>query len=88
MGKRLWQIDENTDSAVTLSVKLDDGEIGYPGNMAVQLKYHLQATSVLDIRMQATADAYLTVDDELIPTGEVRSVVSTGFDIRQLAAVS
>jgi aldose 1-epimerase len=119
LGKRLWQIDEITDSAVALSIKLTDGEMGYPGNMAVQVKYHLLANGVLDIRMQATADAptlcnlahhsyfnldggntisdhelhiaadaYLPVDDELIPTGEVRSVASTGFDFRQPAAVS
>ncbi len=37
---------------------------------------------VLDHRLQLAADAYLPVDDELIPTGVVQPVEGTDFDFR------
>jgi len=36
-----------------------------------------------DHELRIEASAYLPVDDELIPTGEVRSVVGTDFDFRE-----
>lgn len=38
--------------------------------------------TVLDHRLRIAADSYLTVDDELIPTGEVATVAGTPFDFR------
>ena len=38
--------------------------------------------------LQIAADTYLPVDDELIPTGEVRSVAGTSFDFRKAKAIS
>ena len=39
--------------------------------------------SVMDQRLMIAADAYLPVDEKLIPTGEIRSVTGTVFDFRQ-----
>ncbi len=41
------------------------------------------AGDVLGHRFQTPADAFLPVDSELIPTGEVRSVAGTPFDFRR-----
>ncbi len=38
--------------------------------------------SVMDQELQVDAGFYLPVDDQLIPTGEVRSVAQTAFDFR------
>ena len=39
--------------------------------------------SVMDQRLMIAADAYLPVDEKLIPTGEIRNVAGTVFDFRQ-----
>ncbi|MBR0345462.1 MAG: galactose mutarotase [Rudaea sp.] len=39
--------------------------------------------SVMDQRLRIVADAYLPVDEKLIPTGEVRSVAGSVFDFRE-----
>ncbi|HEX7916727.1 aldose epimerase family protein [Rudaea sp.] len=39
--------------------------------------------SVMDQRLMIAADAYLPVDEKLIPSGEIRSVAGTVFDFRQ-----
>lgn len=45
------------------------------------------AGDVLDHRVMLNAGAYLPVDDELIPTGEVMPVDGTPFDFRQARAL-
>jgi len=57
IGKRVWQVAELTSNAVTLGINLVDGEMGYPGNMAISVTLSLSGAGVLDIRMQATTDA-------------------------------
>lgn len=42
---------------------------------------------ILDHEVQISADAYLPVDEEMIPTGEVRAVDGTAFDFRKLRPV-
>ena len=37
----------------------------------------------MDQRLRIAADAYLPVDEKLIPTGEVRSVAGSVFDFRE-----
>jgi aldose 1-epimerase len=37
---------------------------------------------VLDHEVQFWADAYTPIDEELIPTGEVKDVAGTAFDFR------
>jgi aldose 1-epimerase len=114
MGQRLWSVVANDKASVTLAIALEDGEMGYPGELQANVRYALLDDATLDIRMTATsdrptlcnlahhsyfnlsgeadilnhylqigADAYLPVDDELIPTGEIAAVDGTGFDLRR-----
>jgi len=45
------------------------------------------ATPILDHTIEIKADAYLPLDDELIPTGEVRAVEGTDFDFRAMRPI-
>jgi aldose 1-epimerase len=45
------------------------------------------ATDILDHSLEISADAYLPVDDELIPTGEVKPVAGTDFDFRTMRPI-
>lgn len=54
-----------------------------PANLCQHSYFTLdEAENVLDTRFTITADHYLPVDEKLIPTGEVRPVVGTTFDLR------
>lgn len=48
IGKRLWQIAEVSDSSLILEIALTDGEMGYAGNMQIQLQIGLLSAGVLD----------------------------------------
>lgn len=56
IGKRVWNIEEQTSDSVTLSIVLADGEMGFPGEMRVQAIFKLQSDSTLDIRYEAISD--------------------------------
>jgi aldose 1-epimerase len=45
------------------------------------------SSDILDHRMAINAQAYLPVDDELIPTGAVQPVEGTAFDFRQARTI-
>lgn len=45
------------------------------------------ATPILDHRLEIAAGAYLPVDAEAIPTGEIRPVDGTPFDFRKLRSI-
>jgi aldose 1-epimerase len=56
-----------------------------PLNMTQHAYFNLageHGASVLDHTISVTADAVLPVDDALIPTGELRAVTDTPFDLR------
>lgn len=54
-------------------------------NLAGHSYFNLEGEgSVRDHRLQVPADAYLPVDDALVPTGEIRPVEGTAFDFRSL----
>jgi aldose 1-epimerase len=52
-------------------------------NLAHHSYFNLGAPTISEHRLRIAAEHYLPVDDELIPTGEVRSVAGTTFDFRQ-----
>lgn len=110
-GKRLWQVLEHGKDRASLEITLEDGHMGFPGNLMIRADFALLAEGVLDIRLRAESDAttlcnlahhsyfnlsgetsvlnhemrlaassYLPVNDDLIPTGEVRDVAGTNFD--------
>ena len=117
MGKRLWAVDNHSAASVTFAITLEDGEMGYPGQLDATVTYSLCEGGILDVVMRAqtdaptlcnmahhsyfnlgsdhvgtylmriAADAYLPVDDELIPTGEIRPIDGTGMDFREYQPV-
>jgi aldose 1-epimerase len=57
-------------------------------NLAHHSYFNLDGTpDTRDHELQISADAYLPVDDELIPTGEERPVAGTDFDFRKLRPI-
>jgi aldose 1-epimerase len=75
----------------TLAVELD-AETDAPTlcNLAQHSYFNLDdggATSILGHEIEIDAKTYLPVDDELIPTGEVRPVAGTDFDFRAMRAI-
>lgn len=118
IGKKPWQLDDYTEDSVRFSIQLEDGEMGFPGNMGIQAKFQLLAPGTLDItytattdatticnlahhsyfnlsgeddilqhQLQVNAEAFLPVNDELIPTGEIQSLDNHLFDFRQAKSI-
>ena len=54
--KRIWDVLERTDAALTLGLLSPDGEEGYPGNLRVQVRYRV-AEGGLRIDYEAQTDA-------------------------------
>lgn len=58
-------------------------------NLAHHSYFNLDGSAtILDHELQVSADHYLPVDDELIPTGELRAVAGTAFDFRTPAPIA
>lgn len=57
VGKRVWQIADQADHAVTLRIVDPDGHMGFPGNLTCDVTYALLAGGVLDVQISATSDA-------------------------------
>jgi aldose 1-epimerase len=116
--KRLWH-GRLTGNSLELTYLSPDGEEGYPGTLAVKVRYALAANelridyrattdrdtvlnltnhsyfnlsagadaTVLGHQVTLYADRYTPVNEEQIPTGELRSVAGTPFDFRRSHAV-
>ncbi|MFK8050917.1 MAG: aldose epimerase family protein [Halioglobus sp.] len=54
--RRVWTIEEREQNALTLVLRSKDGDQGYPGNLDVQLRYHLKDDSSLNITWRAHTD--------------------------------
>ena len=82
----------NCDASVTYSlpgngvlscVYRANADKATPANLCQHSYFSLdEAENVLDTRFTIAADHYLPVDEKLIPTGEVRPVAGTAFDLR------
>lgn len=57
IGKRLWTLEDAAADRVTLSIRLADGEMGYPGAMTIRQVLSLPGDGVLDIQLEARSDA-------------------------------
>lgn len=59
-----------------------------PVNLCQHSYFNLDGSeTILDHEIQIAADHYLPVTDDLIPTGEIRRVGGTEFDLRQSAPI-
>lgn len=57
LGRRNWQIVDQSDSHVTLRIVDPAGRAGYPGNCTVTCTYRLLAPATLSVTYEATTDA-------------------------------
>ena len=60
--RKIWEIAAATDRAVSLTAVSEDGEMGYPGRLTLQVRYWLDADDRLWIAMEATTDAPTVVN--------------------------
>jgi len=112
--------EDEHGQGVRFSRTSDDGEQGFPGEVAVAVLYQLTDDDILDVRFEATttkatpinlsthsyfnlcgdlsrdvtdhqlmivADRFTPIDDDKIPTGELRAVAATPFDFRTPARI-
>lgn len=54
---RVWEVDEVTATAATLSTELPDGQCGLPGNRRITARYEIAAPASLTLTLTATTDA-------------------------------
>ena len=54
--KRIWNVKSATNDTLTLSLFSPDGDEGYPGNMCIEVTYHLTG-SALSIDYHAVSDS-------------------------------
>lgn len=57
VGSKVWAVKDVTDTSVTLSLELSDGDMGFPGNMAVDVIYSLPGNGALQVDISAQTDA-------------------------------
>ncbi|MFN4153131.1 MAG: aldose epimerase family protein [Paracoccaceae bacterium] len=55
--RKHWQIAEVSERSVTLVAESEDGEMGYPGRLSLQVRYWLDEVDRLWIAMEADTDA-------------------------------
>ncbi len=60
--RKVWQIVEVSARAVTLAAVSEDGDMGYPGRLAMQVRYGLDDADRLWIEMSAQTDAPTVVN--------------------------
>lgn len=53
--KKVWSVIENPDS-VTFILKMEDGELGFPGNKEIKVIYSLNEDNELKIQYEAVSD--------------------------------
>ena len=61
-GHRLWQVENATDTELTLTLFSPHGDAGFPGNLAVRAAYRLGADHTLEIEISAESDRPTVAD--------------------------
>ncbi len=118
-NKRVWtakEVSTSSGPALELHYLSPDGEMGFPGDLSVTVRFSLNEGNELRLEYMATtdkptvlnltnhsyfnlsgqgngtilhdkimlpADNFTPVNKDLIPTGEIKSVVGTPFDFRK-----
>lgn len=61
LDTKLWQIEDHSDTHVTLTTESPAGEMGYPGTLAARVTYRVEGLG-LTIEMEARTDAPTVVN--------------------------
>jgi len=56
-GEVVWDVGEVTDQSIVLSLSSPDGDMGYPGNLELEVIYTLTDEDALEVVYRATTDA-------------------------------
>ena len=56
IGKRFWHVEDFTALSIKLGIELTDNEMGFPGNMSLEVIYELMPGGTLDIKLSAKTD--------------------------------
>lgn len=116
-GHVLWEIGACGDDYAELKYISSDGEEGFPGNLAVKVRFsvigkslkisysattdkdtfvnltnhtyfNLLGTPVIDTHyLKLDADAFMEVDDKMVPTGKKMMVEGTPMDFRRAKSI-
>jgi len=82
-----YRLTDSGALSVELTAETDEPTLC---NLAQHSYFNLDdggASPILDHQIEIEAESYLPVDDELIPTGEVRAVEGTEFDFRSMRSI-
>ena len=55
--KRVWDVTEETEQSITLTIEGKDGEMGFPGNKKLSMTYSLSDDNALKLSYHASSDA-------------------------------
>ena len=55
-GRRMWNAQEINDTTLKLTLSSPDGDAGFPGNVEVEVIYHISEDNALSINYRATCD--------------------------------
>ncbi len=56
-GKQIWQLGDVCENSVSLTLRLADGHMGFPGNLDVMATYTITPGPTLEVRIKASSDA-------------------------------
>jgi aldose 1-epimerase len=56
-SEKVWETGEVTGNSIELMLRSPDGEMGYPGNLSLTVKYLLTENNELEVHYHATTDA-------------------------------
>ena len=55
-SKKYWKVEKQSDTSITFSLHSPDGDMGYPGNLDISVKYSLSSKGELTIEFKAKCD--------------------------------
>lgn len=56
LHRRVWDVVEEDDSSITFAIDMKDGEIGFPGNVHIEVSYTLLPDGILGLDYYAKSD--------------------------------
>jgi len=83
---RIWKIEDQSESAVTLACALAAGEDGFPGNRVIRARYAIEAPATLALTLTAETDAVTLMNPAHHPYWNLDGTATTEGHRLQVAA--